>query len=79
MNNSKLTFKDLDIVSIEDVDKVFNKLSQWDKSEFISKHIKDFNGNLYELVENLYMLLSESDQIRLAEKYNADFVNLDFE
>lgn len=79
MNNSKLIFKDLDIVSIEDVDKLFDKLSQWDKSEFLSKHIKDFNGNLYELVKDLYMLLSRNDQIRLTEKYNADFVNLDFE
>lgn len=66
MNNSKLTFKDLDIVEIEDVDKLFEKLSPWDKVEFIKTHI--YKENLYSAISELFDLMPADDQDRFYKK-----------
>lgn len=62
MNSSKLTFKDLDLVEIEDVDKLFEKLSQWDKVKFITTHVD--KENLYSVISELFDLLPADDQDR---------------
>lgn len=60
MDNSKLTFKDLDIVEIEDVEKLFEKLSPWDKVKFILTHVD--KQNLYKVTSDLFDMMRDSDQ-----------------
>lgn len=53
MNDIKKRNKELGIVDIEDVDELYNKLFDWDKKDFIEKHIYD-SGYQKEQDEEVY-------------------------